>query len=95
VILFFFLSVLLGICRSAGAMDAHVDIHSDSSLIGPNFDQWNTRVGAHPERLNNLYFAFVFMLRAVNKASPLLLNYDYNTGNPVEDAELKQKIHSL
>jgi hypothetical protein len=37
-------------------------------------------VGAFPERINNLYFTYLFLLRAISKAGPDLLNYDYDTG---------------
>ena len=37
-------------------------------------------VGAHKERVENLYFSFLFVLRAVAKAEPLLLRYNYSSG---------------
>ena len=40
----------------------------------------------HQDWLENLYFDFVFLLRAVNKASNVLKEYDMNTGNPTDDA---------
>ena len=30
-------------------------------------------VGMHPDRLTNMYFAYVFVLRAIGKARPLLM----------------------
>lgn len=30
-------------------------------------------VGMHPDRLTNMYFAYVFVLRAIGKASPFLM----------------------
>jgi hypothetical protein len=34
----------------------------------------------HPERIHNLYFAYLFVMRAISKAGPELMEYDYNTG---------------
>ena len=40
----------------------------------------------HQDWIENLYFGFVFLLRAVNKASAMLKEYDMHTGNPTDDA---------
>lgn len=45
-----------------------------------------SRVGAHKERLHNLYFAYLFVLRAVSRARDQLLAFDYDTGDSVDDA---------
>jgi hypothetical protein len=47
------------------------------------------------DRVQNLYFAYLFVLRAVMKAAPLLTSYDYNTGLPEEDAYTRQLITQL
>lgn len=36
--------------------------------------------------VENLYFSYLFVLRAAMKAAPLLSAADYNTGSPEEDA---------
>ena len=38
------------------------------------------------ERVENLYFAYLFVLRATLKAAPLLEDIAYDTGFPEEDA---------
>jgi hypothetical protein len=70
-------------------VDPYIDLHAPEhcALIGPNVDEWYRRVGAHPDRLNNLYFAFVFLLRAVNKASDALRTFNYSTGVPGREHE--------
>jgi Endoplasmic Reticulum Oxidoreductin 1 (ERO1) len=52
---------------------------------GPNIQFFTSAVGAHPDRLTNLYFAYLFCLRALAKAAPLLQQYDYSTGNAAAD----------
>lgn len=73
-----------------GAVDPMLDLHSPENcgLIGPNVTQYQYRLGNHPDRLENLYFAFIFMLRAVNKASATLRAYNYTTTNGARDTEL-------
>jgi hypothetical protein len=38
------------------------------------------QVGMWPDRLHNLYFTYLFLQRAINKAERELLTYDYSTG---------------
>jgi ERO1-like protein alpha len=45
----------------------------------------NVQYGSHPERLKNLHFAFVVVLRAVRKAAPYLYNYPFSVGDSHED----------
>jgi len=44
----------------------------------PNLDYFKRQFDGHPERLKNLHFAFVVLLRAVRRASPFLSTYDYS-----------------
>ena len=37
-------------------------------------------VGRYEDRLKNLFFIYAAVLRAVNRASPILHDYDYRTG---------------
>lgn len=68
----------------------------DVSLLAPNVHVYDYKLGNYPDRLENLKFAFVFMLRAMNKATPILLNSNYyDTGNIKEDTELKSNLNRL
>jgi hypothetical protein len=49
---------------------------------GTNIPLFVKAVGSHPDRLHNLYFTFLVLLRALSKAQDALLAVDYNTGNP-------------
>ena len=37
-------------------------------------------IGYFPDRIRNLYFLYAVVIRAINRASPILLAYDYDTG---------------
>lgn len=47
------------------------------------------------DRVQNLYFAYLFVLRAAMKAAPLLTSFDYNTGLPEEDAQTRDLVLRL
>lgn len=36
-------------------------------------------LGNHPDRIKNLYFLYAVLLRAINRAAPMLSAYDYAT----------------
>jgi hypothetical protein len=52
-------------------------------------------VGAHPSRLANLYFTFLFLTRAVAKAQDLFLDLDYSLGDQREAEAVKELIQRL
>ena len=64
-------------------------------LWGINMPLFVKSVGSHPDRLNNLYFTFLFVLRAVAKAEYLLGTYPYQTGNTTEDQEVSRMMKAL
>lgn len=45
----------------------------------PNLDCFISRLATHPERLSNVYFNAVLLLRAVARAAPYLKAYDIST----------------
>ena len=47
------------------------------------------------ERVENLYFAYLFVLRAALKAAPLLEEIAYDTGFPLEDARTAELVRQL
>lgn len=52
-------------------------------------------VGSHPDRLNNLYFTFLFVLRSVVKAGDFLKSYPYQSGNATDDKLVHDLISRL
>jgi hypothetical protein len=47
------------------------------------------------DRVQNLYFAYLLVLRAVVKAGPLLAEFEYNTGLGEEDARTRDLVSRL
>jgi ERO1-like protein alpha len=52
---------------------------------GMNIPLFIQAVGLHRDRMDNLYFSFLFLLRAVTKARDALLSFPFHTGNSSED----------
>lgn len=52
-------------------------------------------VGAHPSRLANLYFTFLFLTRAVAKAQDSFLDLDYSLGDDTEAVIARELIQRL
>lgn len=66
-------------------------LDESTNLWGNNLDLLYDRVLRYPDRVRNLYFTFLFVLRAVTKAADYLEQAEYDTGNHAEDL----KTHSL
>lgn len=61
----------------------------------PNVDRYMESLGKHPERVKNLHFSFVVMLRAIKKAAPLLQNYPFPTGAGLEAEKTRSLVGRL
>jgi hypothetical protein len=51
----------------------------------PNPQYFMEKFADNPEYIRNLHFSYVVLLRALQKASPILQKYEIRTGNIVED----------
>ncbi|KAI3755693.1 hypothetical protein L1987_55499 [Smallanthus sonchifolius] len=80
-------------------LHSSISVHiATDYLLDENTNQWGAnlqlmydRVLKHPERVQNLYFTYLFVLRALTKAAPYLEAAQYDSGNHLEDL----KAHSL
>ncbi|GJP74028.1 hypothetical protein CLOP_g4679 [Closterium sp. NIES-67] len=68
---------------------------STAGQWGPNIAIFHHRVAKFPERLANLYFTFLFVLRAATKAADFLSRASYDTGNPGEDAQTATLVQQV
>ena len=70
--------------------------HPLYALQAPNLQCFIDRVGAHPDRLQQVYFNTVLLLRAVSRLGPYLSAYDYcSTGTHEEDTQTKNLLGSI
>jgi hypothetical protein len=63
--------------------------------LRPNVDMYVSRIARYPDRLSNLYFAYLFLVRALAKAAPLLHHLPFTTGNATEDAATQALLSHL
>ncbi|KAL2494456.1 Endoplasmic reticulum oxidoreductin-1 [Forsythia ovata] len=70
-------------------------VDEKSNTWGQNLSLLYDRVLKYPERVRNLYFTFLFVLRSVTKAADYLEQADYDTGNPLEDTNTKLLMKKL
>ncbi|GFR42593.1 hypothetical protein Agub_g3523, partial [Astrephomene gubernaculifera] len=91
--------------RLISGMHASISAHISANYLldeergvwGHNLTDFRHRLGtpALRSRVENLYFAYLFVLRAVMKAGPLLARYEYDTGLAGEDAETAELVKQL
>ncbi|KAM6584010.1 hypothetical protein CsatB_011012 [Cannabis sativa] len=80
-----------------------ITIHIASDyLLDETTNQWGEnveilyqRVLKYPDRVQNLYFTFLFVLRAVTKAADYLELAEYDTGNHSEDLKTQSLMKQL
>ncbi|CAN4104380.1 unnamed protein product [Withania somnifera] len=65
------------------------------NVWGPYPDLMYDRVLQNPDRVRNLYFTFLFVVRAVTKAKDYLEQAEYDTGNPEEDLKAQSLMRQL
>ncbi|KAJ1475380.1 endoplasmic reticulum oxidoreductin 1 [Baffinella frigidus] len=92
--------------RLLSGMHASINIHISQNYYPPskskgrtswepNLKRFMDHYGTHPERLKNLHFAFVVLLRALRRASPYLYNYPFTVGEPDEDRRTTLLVQRL
>lgn len=81
------------------SINTHIALSFRSkNLVVPNPELFMSSVGSHPDRVRNLNFAFVVLLRALRKASDAMMRISYRISNdpPSDDAprtlELVQRL---
>merc|ERR1712062_408120 len=69
--------------------------NEQTGVWGPSLKFYRMLLHGKDDFINNLYFGYVFLLRAMNKAAPILKEYPINTGNPQDDYRAKQLFTQL
>ncbi|KAH6826227.1 endoplasmic reticulum oxidoreductins 1 [Perilla frutescens var. hirtella] len=74
---------------------AEYHFEEETNMWGQNLSLMYDRVLKYPDRVRNLYFTFLFVLRSVIKAKDYLEQADYDTGNPSEDMNTQLSLKKL
>lgn len=86
--------------RLMSGLQSSISTHiAKSFYYPPPVDRWGTNlplfiraVGAHHDRINNMYFTFLFALRAAQRAKDILLAFPIDSGNATDDALAKDLL---
>ncbi|OAY64905.1 Endoplasmic reticulum oxidoreductin-1 [Ananas comosus] len=70
-------------------------LDESANLWGHNLGLLYDRVLKYPDHVRNLYFTYLFVLRAVTKAADYLEQAEYNTENPQEDLKTQSLVKQL
>ena len=85
--------------RLMSGLQASISVHIAKEYYypeghwGPNYPLFHRAVGDHRDRVNNLFFAFLFVLRAVVKSKESLLKYDFGPGD--QSTAIRHMIEEL
>jgi hypothetical protein len=79
-----------------------VNMHISQEYIDPDSDHFYRnrqifydRVGKHPERVQSLFYLYVYLLDVINGIGSILPNYTYYPGNITENEIMQEKITRL
>ncbi|GAA6034544.1 hypothetical protein JCM8097_005385 [Rhodosporidiobolus ruineniae] len=85
--------------RVISGLHASISVHICDDYLdqktgewSPNLDCFVTRIGQHPERLENMYFTYVLLLRALSRSGPQLVR---TMGDTAASAEETQRMKAL
>ncbi|KAI9504299.1 hypothetical protein BX070DRAFT_190414 [Coemansia spiralis] len=88
--------------RIVSGLHASISTHICSDYFNATADRWEpnlscfiSRIGAFPDRLQNIYFNFLLLTRAIQRMEPYLLSYDYSTGIPKDDKAVKRLMPKM
>ena len=75
---------------------AHYLLDRRKATWGLELDEYDRRLGSHPERLHHLHLTYLTVLRAVELASAHLAEgFSFSTGMPREDALVAREVRAL
>lgn len=90
-----FYRVISGLHASISIHICNEYLYPETKTWGPNLECFITRISQHPERLQNVYFDYVLMMRALSKAGEYLDKFALRAGDEIRDPETRDKLREL
>ncbi|TKY86466.1 hypothetical protein EX895_004615 [Sporisorium graminicola] len=91
-----FYRIISGLHASISIHICHDFLDTKTGEWAPNLECFITRIAEHPERLQNVYFDYVLLLRALSQLGDSTQNFSLRAGDSIEDplavAQLDQLI---
>ncbi|KAG8745215.1 hypothetical protein FRC10_008527 [Ceratobasidium sp. 414] len=88
--------------RIISGLHASISTHICAENLNQQTGEWSPdlqcyidRVASHPERLQNIYFNTVLLLRALRKVGPYLAAYDICSGNHEEEQRTRFLLYNV
>src|SRR5262249_33034822 len=66
-----------------------------TALQAPNLTCYQQRIQQHPDRLQNIYFNYALVLRAISKLRHHIPSYMFCSGDPKENSVTKSLVQEL
>jgi hypothetical protein len=84
------LTIYLGLHASISTHICYKKLDKKTNTWGPDLDCFIQRIGSHPDRLENMYFNYVLLLKSVTKMAKFLKGYSYCEADPEENKLIQQ-----
>ncbi|WFD32553.1 endoplasmic oxidoreductin-1 [Malassezia sp. CBS 17886] len=88
--------------RIISGLHASISIHICYDYLDPETKEWRpnlecfiTRIAQHPERLQNVYFDYVLLMRALSKAGEYLDKFHLRSGEDITDPTTETQLQGL
>lgn len=88
--------------RVISGLHASISIHicneyldPESKTWGPNLECFISRIAQHPERLQNVYFNYVLLMRALSKAGEYFDKFSLRKDDEIADKESRDGLKDL
>ncbi|PWN47814.1 endoplasmic oxidoreductin [Violaceomyces palustris] len=88
--------------RVISGLHASISIHICNEFLdqrtgewAPNLECFITRIAEHPERLQNVYFNYVLILRALARLGDESQSFSLRKGDEIEDVQTRKELSSL
>ncbi|GAA5979726.1 hypothetical protein JCM11641_004066 [Rhodosporidiobolus odoratus] len=85
--------------RVISGLHASISVHICDDYLDQQTGEWSpnlpcfvTRIGQHPERLENMYFTYILLLRALSRSGPQILSTMNETAGSLEEVERVRRL---
>ncbi|KIS70147.1 ER oxidoreductin [Mycosarcoma maydis] len=90
-----FYRIISGLHASISIHICHDFLDTKTGEWAPNLECFITRIAEHPERLQNVYFDYVLLLRALSRLDDSKQNFSLRAGDSIEDALAVAQLDEL
>ncbi|KAG9096668.1 hypothetical protein FRC06_008438 [Ceratobasidium sp. 370] len=87
--------IISGLHASISTHICAENLNQQTGEWGPDLQCYIDRVASHPERLQNIYFNTVLLLRALRKVGPYLAAYDICSGNHEDEQRTRFLLYNV